>query len=472
MNTPRILVAAAWLATLAVAYFFGSSGESARHSTAAPPAPTPVPTVSADAVPVTAPGGEASREEVRSEKPSVASLIARARLEMRGGQPGMRNSRGMLRAMAALAELDDAQLQEALAEVEQSVREAGQKQMLYSALLGLWAETDGRAAMAYAQGKLGKGSRFAGNAIQAVVGAWARRDPEAVWKWFETQPKDEVDDHTRGIAATSVFRGMAAHDLESALARLLTIDDRSRTSALHGIADSATDNASRRRLLDRSASLPPGQRDKIRDIVTPEWALSAPDEVMAWIRSLPADEQKSVRGSASDDLLHAKPALAADFLLEGAAEKDKRRILARTVSSWAQEDVRAAGEWLTKQPQGPELDDARSRYAGLVAPRDPAAAMDWARSVQNEKQRTQSIASVYGTWRAKDPAAANAALRATGLPPETINQLVQKPPQPPGSSGTGTLMLSVPATAGKPEGRIDIEVEGIDLGGAKFILTQ
>ncbi len=467
MNTPRIFVAAAWLASLAAAYFSGSSGESARHSTAAPPAPTPVPTVSADAVPAAAPGDEASREEVRSEQPSVALLIARARLEMAGGNPGMRNSRGMLRAMAALAELDDAQIQEALAEVEQSVREAGQKQMLYSALLGLWAETDGRAAMAYAQGKLGKSSLFENGAVQTVIDAWALRDPEAVWKWFEAQPKDDLDDHTRGMAASSVFRGMAAHDLESALARLGTVANQSPVSALIGIVESASDDASRRRLLDRTASLPPDLRDQIRTRVTQEWALSAPEEVVAWTRSLPADEQKAVRSSAGQALLQVNPALAAEFMLEGADEKDKRQILNQIVSGWTQKNVLAAGEWIAKQPQDPELDAARYQYAAVVVHRDPTAAMDWARSVQNEKQRADTIEMVYGNWRAKDPTAATAALRATGLPPATINQLVQKPPQPPGN---GTLMLSVPATGGKPAGLIEVDL-GTELGGATLIFS-
>ena len=423
MNAQRILFAAAWLVSLVAAYFIGSSGDSARNSAAALPAAIVVSTTSAEAVPVAVPHGEDPQEEARGAKPNVASLIARARLEMGGGMGGMMNIRGMLRAIAPIAELDDSQLQEALAEVEKSVREPQQKMMFYSLLLGQWAETDGRAAMAYAQTKLEKGSMFDMGVTSSVLGTWARRDPEAVWKWLETEHKDDGSDRTRMMAVSSIFAGMAANNLDSAIARLGTLDEQSRAMALNGIAMSASDDASRRRLLERSASLPPDQRAQIRQSVAGQWAMNSPDDAVAWIHSLPADEQKPILESAGRMMLWMKPALGAEIMLEGADEKEKPQLYNQVAMQWAQQDPRAAGEWLTKQPQGPELDAARQSYAMVVAQRDPAAAMDWARSVQDESQRAQSIGQVYQMWRARDSAAANAALAASGLPPDKLKEI-------------------------------------------------
>ncbi len=466
MNTPRIFVAAAWLASLAVAYFVGTSGETARHSSATTPAPTPAPTASADAGPVTAPGDEASRAEVRSEKKNGAMMLARAHLERGGGGTA---TRGMLRALASLTELDEAQLQEALAAVEHSPLETDEIRMFYGTLLGLWAETDGRAAMAYVQGKLGKGSPYRLIALDRVLSNWVVRDPDAVWKWFETQPKDDMEDNILNIAARFVFKGMAAHHLEAALARLNTLNDPLRTTAALGITEGVSDNPSRRRLLDHTASLPPDQRDQIRKGVIPGWALSAPDEVVAWIRALPADEQKSMRDSASNSLLSVKPALAAEFMLEGATEKDKLGIWSQIMSGWAEKGTVAAGEWLTKQPQGPELDDARTSYALLIASRDPAAAMDWARSVQNEKNRTPTVGMVYWLWHDEDPTAAAAALRASGLPLDTVNQLLQKPPilQKAGE----TLVLSGPLPGGG-DGSVIISRDGFGRASEAVIIRR
>ena len=81
---------------------------------------------------------------------------------------------------------------------------------------------------------------------------------------------------------------------------------------------------------------------------------------------------------------------------------------------------RAAAEWLTKQPQGGELDGARRTFAAIVAQRDPSAAMDWAKSVVDEEQRSNSVQQVYQQWRTRDETAADKALDASGLAAEKI----------------------------------------------------
>ena len=121
------------------------------------------------------------------------------------------------------------------------------------------------------------------------------------------------------------------------------------------------------------------------------------------------------------------PALGAEIMLEGADTKEKIRTYNQIVSRWASMDARAAGEWLGKQPQGPELDGAVSQYATMVVSRDPASAMEWARSVQNETGRADTISQVYRQWKAKDTAAADAALNASGLPPDKVQQIRQSP---------------------------------------------
>ena len=310
-----------------------------------------------------------------------------------------------------------------MSEVEKSVREPQQKMMFYSLLLGQWAETDGRAAMAYAQEKLGKGTMFDMGVTGSILSTWARREPDVVWKWMETEHKDDGSDRTRMMAISSVFAGIASNNLESAFTRLGTLDDQSRATALNGIAMSAQDDASRRRLIERTASLPSGQRTQLRQGLVGQWAMSNPDEVVAWVRSLPADEQKPVRESAAQMMLMTKPSAAADFMLEGADEKDRPQLYDRVVMQWAGQDTRAAGEWLTKQPQGPELDNARRTFATVVAQRDPAAAMDWARSVQDETQRAHSVGQVYQMWRGKDPKAAETALAASGLPADKLQEI-------------------------------------------------
>src|SRR5207253_2410044 len=129
----------------------------------------------------------------------------------------------------------------------------------------------------------------------------------------------------------------------------------------------------RGRVLDRSSTLPPASRDQLRQSVLSSWVWSEPDAALAWFRTLPADEQKPLRNQVGNSLLTTDPQKGSETLLEGATDAEKPQLYNQIASQWAQSDVRAAGEWLTKQSQGPELDNARRTYATIVAGKEPAA---------------------------------------------------------------------------------------------------
>jgi hypothetical protein len=144
---------------------------------------------------------------------------------------------------------------------------------------------------------------------------------------------------------------------------------------------------------------------------------------MQWVRSRPADEQAPLRTAVGNMIMNTDPERGAAFLMEGASDKDRGKVVDSVVGCWAQRDPLRAGEWLNKQPQGPELDNARRTFAGAVSQRDPAAAMDWAKSISSEEQRSNSMQQVYLAWKKKDTAAADAALDASGLSAERIQKI-------------------------------------------------
>ena len=433
MSTPRILLGTAWVASLAAAYLIGGSGDSSPNPASAIMPATVNSTTTAEKSAAARPSAEDLPEEARKGPPDVHGLIARARAELANTSGGMMNVRAMLRALAPLADLDIAQIQEALSDIEKSVREPQQKMMFYSILLGQWAEADGRAAMTYAQSKLDKNSMFNMGVTASVLGTWARRDPEAAWQFFQTAQGGDDSERTRMMGLNAVFAGLAANNLESALARVATLDEASRANALSGIAGSMSDDASRRALLARSSSLPDDEKLPLRQSIVQQWIFTNPDDAVAYIRSLPVDDQKSLRANAGMMLMNVKPALGAEMMLEGASDKDRPQLYSNAVAQWANMDARAAGTWLSQQPQGPELDLARSSYASAIAPRDPAAAFDWARSITTDQQRTESVTTVYQQWHLKDPAAADAALTASGLPVPQVEQIRNAPaPTPTG----------------------------------------
>jgi hypothetical protein len=439
MNQPttRVLVGALWLSSVAAAYYFGQSGNT-------PVAPVaPVNAVRSETTPTSTDparvgrvvetfSGNTADDLLPGGRKNVSAIIARARMEMGGGMNGMMNLRGMLRAIAPLADLDESQLQEALAEVEKTTREPQQKMMFYSLLLGQWAETDGPAALAYAEKNLQLKGPFEFGIKAAVIGSWARQDPDAVWRWYQTERQKGAIDQNAQVTLSAVFAGMAAKDMDGAFARLNTLEEHERAMAVNGIASTGGTQEGRRRLMERAESLAPELRKQIHDNAIRSWAMMDPEEALKWIRTRPAEEQTSLRSAAGNMVMMSDPQRGADLLLEGAAEKDKPRIYDTIIGTWANRDPRAAAEWMTKQPQGPELDNARRMFASVIAPRDPAAAMDWAKSVTKEADRNYIVQQVYQNWRKKDVAAADAALETAGITPEKVAEFrnIAKNPPP------------------------------------------
>jgi hypothetical protein len=429
MSTVRLLLGTAWIASVALAYFLGQSGSPPSPM----PAPPSVPTaIAASHVPAAGEESASGVDEARvSPQSGVAAgngskdiplMINRVRSALANRNNGM-SLTGLLRALAPLAELEESELHETLAQVETTVPEE-QKGIFYSLLLGQWAETDPSAALAYAE-KVSKkdGDPFESGAKMAVIGTWAKHDPDAAWRWFLNQNGEAGDTASRRAMLSSIFGGFAARDLSGAFARLNTLDEQDRSQALGGIVNASRDERLRDQLLERSESLSPELRRQLQVDVVRSWASSDGNAAMQWVRSRPADEQGPVRTAVGNALMNTDPERSAAFLLEGASEKDRGKVVDSVVGQWAQRDPLRAGEWLNKQAQGPELDNARRTFASAVTQRDPAAAMDWAKSISSEDQRANSVQQVYVAWRKKDPAAADAALNASGINAERLEKI-------------------------------------------------
>ena len=96
-----------------------------------------------------------------------------------------------------------------------------------------------------------------------------------------------------------------------------------------------------------------------------------------------------------------------------------------TISSWAFNDANAAGNWLGRQDQGPELDQARQQFATSVAQKDPESAMAWANAVTDDTKREFAVQQVYMQWKSKDADAANSALVETDVSEQKKAELLE-----------------------------------------------
>lgn len=435
--TPLSLTGAAlvWLATLAGAWHFGKSqsGSAAGASGTSPEAASAgngsSSAGSGRRLPGSAPGAGTD-----SSKPlSVKTILAMMREKMRGG--GAQNPAAMMKVMGLLDKIRAEDIPEALAEAE-ALTDPQQKMMLLMALLGKWAESDGPAAMKYAE-EHSSGMGIMGQMAKAsVAGTWAEKDPEAVWKWY----KDLGEKDTGGVMGgnmvlASLFANLAAKDQDAAFNRLQEIEGAGRAMALAGLLQSAIfDPEKRDSLFNKIDTLPDeSERKQARQMMLGQWAMLAPEDAAGWVKSQPAKDQGELRETMGTMLMMSDPQKGAAFLIEGATEEEKPKRYASVVGPWAHLDTNAAGKWLSAQPQGPYLDEARQSFVGAASEKDPESAMAWAGTITEETKRTAGVTTAYNAWKKKDPAAADAALAKSGLTEEQISS-IKSPPEAAGAS--------------------------------------
>jgi hypothetical protein len=232
----------------------------------------------------------------------------------------------------------------------------------------------------------------------------------------------------RSMSLMSLFNSMASKDLEGALKRKGELESpEERRMALMGIFQSSYDDESRGRLFKEIDGMTDAdERKQSRQMLLGQWAMLEPDKAISYIDSLPASERKEAAEGAGSVLMMSDPKRAAEIMLKNADPDKPGPTYERIVSQWANQDVNAAGTWLSQQSQGPELDAARASFARAAASRDPESAMEWAKTVTVGDKRASAVESVYKNWQKKDAAAAGQALQNSGLPPEKIEEIIKK----------------------------------------------
>jgi hypothetical protein len=146
----------------------------------------------------------------------------------------------------------------------------------------------------------------------------------------------------------------------------------------------------------------------------------APALVMAWIeKNPPGDASHYAAGTALNGLLDpatreraakqpdapswpSSQETAEWFLKLPQAGKDQSA-LETLIENWAGYDQSAAGEFLNRQPAGPDKDKTRRILALRTTAISPEGALKWAESISDESLRATTSEQVLKTWRDYDP---------------------------------------------------------------------
>jgi hypothetical protein len=248
------------------------------------------------------------------------------------------------------------------------------------------------------------------------MAGWSSTDPQAAMDWLESQTSGPWANQ-KEILAAGIADGLSLRDPEAASR---WIESRPTSDAQLGMTE---------RLIKQLVTL--------RGVYgAVEWfEKSGPQEVNAGIRRTAFDEIAAVM-VRSGDLSQAvswierhanEPCAttgrAAFTVLREWADTDgvaaaewaashpgigmrqgDRSPLGETVSTWAERDPNAAGQWLSGKLNMPGYDSAVAAFCSTIVKDDPESAISWAATIQDTKLRSESRFNLGTAWISQTPA--------------------------------------------------------------------
>ncbi len=188
------------------------------------------------------------------------------------------------KGLVVLEKLRAEEAAEALRHFEVYRLERGVYEAMAPAILGLWAQTDPRAALQYALTNLQRNALTM--SIERVSRAWARQEPDAAWAWYR-ETRDSAQPKIMGSVPKTVFAEWAGHDTPAAFERVARVSLADEQAALYGISEAARNPGQRPGILAAIAQMPDEeQRRRLARAVARDWAEIEPQAATEWAASL------------------------------------------------------------------------------------------------------------------------------------------------------------------------------------------
>ncbi|CAN5407760.1 hypothetical protein BH23VER1_BH23VER1_21860 [soil metagenome] len=255
----------------------------------------------------------------------------------------------------------------------------------------------------------------------SLLGALARRDPEAARRWLLNSDISEREkQETASMLAIQVMR----RDLDAGLPLLR-------------LASPQVSSWSSRPLFLPDEALP----DLVAAMDRPENADIRPLLLNLAIGSVAhAGDLEDARqridqlGIAPEDVatafddgpllrrIDADPAELLDWMQDVQTPEQLQKSFPHALRRWAERDYNAAAEWLGQMDSSPLKDAAIERFSQTVTGIDPQAAIIWAGEIQDTHLRARALVGAAERWIVSDKPTADRWLADAGLDLDTLRQ--------------------------------------------------
>jgi len=360
-------------------------------------------------------GGAPSRESHTSNAPVATGPISREFTDPEDPRLSGKNARA------------PAPLEQSLYAMGGRLASAHDYDKMMQLLLTL-AAIDPNAAIDYALQHLK--APFQEKALSAVLGVWAKADPQSAFNWVRTSKSADT------FLADAVLNDAAgAHpDMAWAFATQLggaNPDEAAGyyVSAMNGMI-SAGNYVDAARLLG-SAVLPAKAQQSeygLAGLLAGEWAEYEPDQAAAWVLTLPegGNARRQAVIALGQSWANTDPQQAVNFATQLAPSPERMSMLTTAVSAWLSSNPAQANAWISTVATGPGYDQFAAAIS--VAPQmvnsNPEGSVTWAMDISDNALKMDSLTTIFAEWFQHADVPAMAYL--TQMPPDIQDELFKR----------------------------------------------
>jgi hypothetical protein len=363
---------------------------------------------------------------------SAVESLSRTRAEIRGEIParlsGALRDRDMLtrayRFAEALQELGDRDVDAAVGVLEE--QRLGVTEGEVRLFMLAWCRFDPAGAFAWADAWSGP---WRSTLVRMAIFAWAFRDPEGAFEAFGAMEAARRED-----LRASLIGGWARSDDKAGLTDFLFSrpagPERSRYigALLAELMEEGPDAITR-----WAEGVPTGapNQAKLTAFLTASGALTQndPSDATAFFEAHQQFEyaQPALQTISRRWVDHHEPQELFAWLLSLPASEGRAEAVEAGFSRWwarAPQDARA---WLRAEPSNEALDPAVAVFARHLSRTSARRAVEWAERIHDEPLRRRTLAPILRLWSREDPSAVRAWMNAQGLPDELQREILNPP---------------------------------------------
>lgn len=313
------------------------------------------------------------------------------------------------------------------------VEQSGDRAVL-SALGSRWAESDPRAAAAFALKVGTDDSMFAQNyLLEGVIWKWAIIAPAEAVTWVEAAPpgthRDSMVVNVIGVMAEkhpqaalqmlrrnatalnnwgnvvlNFFSTWAGRDSAGAAAGALQLNGRLEQEAVTGVAKTWAERDPRGALRWIDGLPKTFARQNLIETVGSEWADKDPRAELAWARGLKDDvSRRAATVSGISRLATADLGAALDLIQTLPAGEDHDQAIQAAAQSAAQNDVHGALQIIDQMSAGPTRNNLMQSLCSVWSESEPRVALDWLMQNAPAGKGNYGLDAMIQSWITRAP---------------------------------------------------------------------